>query len=267
MTMNCYSWRGRKGNVRDHTERPQALIWKPILIWIPKFILISFLKKGAMFIKNVLHVKFTRQKHALLKSLLGKEEHILLQNVKMKKFLLQISISFFNKKLGILLHPFKQQSFQRSSRWQTNSYAPSRCYPWAIWRKLITAATTSTSTLDGIPTRIVKSSNELLSVVLNLINFSLEKRIFPQAFKQAVAKPYIKNVNLDSKDFANYWRISNLSYTSKLLERSAIVQLTDHPESNAIESLYYPIFGIGQQKLATKTAKKNKSNSARERCP
>ena len=99
MTMNCYSWRGRKGNVRDHTERPQALIWKPILIWIPKFILISFLKKGAMFIKNVLHVKFTRQKHALLKSLLGKEEHILLQNVKMKKFLLQISISFFNKKL------------------------------------------------------------------------------------------------------------------------------------------------------------------------
>ena len=81
---------------------------------------------------------------------------------------------------------------------------------------------------------IVYFPNELLSVVLNLIKVSLETGIFPQALKQAVAKPYFKNVNLDSEDYANYRTISNLIYTSKLLERSALLHFTDHLVTNAL---------------------------------
>ena len=52
--------------------------------------------------------------------------------------------------------------------------------------------------------------------------------------KQAIIKSHIKNVYLNLEDFANYRPISNLSFTSKLLERSALVQLSDQFESNAL---------------------------------
>ena len=107
-------------------------------------------------------------------------------------------------------------------------------------RKLFTASATSTSTLNRIPTRVLKSfPNELSSLVLNLINFSWEKRFFPHALRQAIVKPHI---NLDPEDFANYRPISNLSYKSKLLERSSLVQLTDHLESNALFCDFHSAF-------------------------
>ena len=101
--------------------------------------------------------------------------------------------------------------------------------------KLLTASAASTATRDRIPTRIVKSFPKKLSaLVLNLISFSLEKGIFFHALKQEIVKPHIKNVNLDPEDLANYRPLSNLSYTWKLLEISALKQITVHLESNAL---------------------------------
>ena len=136
LMMNCYSWGGRKGNVSDYIEKPEALIWKRILIWLPKFISISFLKKGhclsAMSCTGNVHIKSMRY----WKLYLAKRSRYC-KNVKIRKVLLQILINFLFQRLGILLHQFRQLNVQRSSRWQINSFAPSLCYPWAIWRSYL----------------------------------------------------------------------------------------------------------------------------------
>ena len=131
MTTTCYSRRGRKGNMSDNIEKPEALILKRLLIWIPKFISISFLKKwhclstmtcwGSVQVKsmrywNVYFVKMSRY----------------YQNVKKMEMLATDLNNFLFQKLGILLHQFRQLNVQRSSRWQINSFAPSLCYPGAI---------------------------------------------------------------------------------------------------------------------------------------
>ena len=61
-------------------------------------------------------------------------------------------------------------------------------------KKLLTSSTIITSTLVRIPTSTVESFPNLFSVLLNLINFSLEKGMFTRALKQAIVKPYIKTL-------------------------------------------------------------------------
>ena len=155
--------------------------------------------------------------YASLKSLLVKEEQILLLNVEIKKLFLQISEKF-SKKVGNIIASIQAAEFPDVLPLTNKQLCAFTMLSLNNLKKLLllTASMTSTSTLDRIPTRIVKSfPSELLSVVSN-INFSLEKKIFPHALKQAVVKSYIKNVIIDSKDFANYRPTSNLSYTSKL---------------------------------------------------
>ena len=81
-------------------------------------------------------------------------------------------------------------------------------------------------------------------LVLKLINSSLEKFNFAHALKQAIVKPQIKIVNLSHEEFADYRPISNLSYISKLLERSAFLQITDHPESNALFCAFKRVYRV-----------------------
>ena len=137
-------------------------------------------------------------------------------------------------KVGMIIASIQAAGCQEIVTLTNNQLCDFTLLSLSYLKKLLTASTIITSTLVRIPTSTVESfPNDLFSVLLNLINFSPEKGIFTRVLKQAIVKPYIKNVNLDPADFASFQPLSNLSYTSKLSERSALVQLNYRLESNA----------------------------------
>lgn len=70
--------------------------------------------------------------------------------------------------------------------------------------------------LDPVPAKLFKSSFQCLShETTRIISISPQLRAFPSAFKTALVKPLLKKPDLDIKDLANYWPISNLPFLSK----------------------------------------------------
>ena len=139
----------------------------------------------------------------------------------------------FFQEQGIALHQLKQLSVQRSSRWQLYSYAPSICYSWAICRSYLR--------LQRLVCHCwIWLRRGLQNLLLNICVFQFWtwyptlKGKFPPRSSTINCYCHIKNVNPDPEDFASYRRISKLSYTSKLLERSALVKFDEHLEKNAL---------------------------------
>ena len=52
--------------------------------------------------------------------------------------------------------------------------------------------------------------------------------------KMAVVTPLLKKASLEPHELKNYRPVSNLSFVSKLVERVAVKQLSDHLESNGL---------------------------------
>ena len=100
-------------------------------------------------------------------------------------------------------------------------------------RKLITDVPPKCCALDTIPTALLKTCYEdLVPVITKIVNYSLLSGFVPQCFKQALVRPLLKKPSLDQNMLKNYRPVSNLSLLSKLLERVALLQLTDHVSSN-----------------------------------
>ncbi|KAJ0005966.1 hypothetical protein NQD34_015860 [Periophthalmus magnuspinnatus] len=84
----------------------------------------------------------------------------------------------------------------------------------------------TTCLFDPIPTRFFKSLYESFrDELLNMMNYSLQRGVFPTAFKAAVVRPLLKKSNLDFNDFNNYRPVSNLPFLSKILEKLVFTQL------------------------------------------
>ena len=72
--------------------------------------------------------------------------------------------------------------------------------------------------------RTYSCSESLVSVIINIINSSLETGIFPDRWKEAVVIPLLKKPGLESV-FKNSRPVSNLAYISKLTERAVFNQV------------------------------------------
>lgn len=93
--------------------------------------------------------------------------------------------------------------------------------------------------LDPIPTFLLKMCvDELTPILLQILNTSLTTGCFPTGMKKAVIKPTLKKDNADVDTLTNYRPVSNLTATSKLLERVVLNQLNDHLNNN---DLYCPV--------------------------
>ena len=91
--------------------------------------------------------------------------------------------------------------------------------------------------IDPIPTFLLKECiDELLPLITEIINTSLELGAVPDVLKHAVIKPLLKKLGLALEE-KNYRPVSNLSYISKLIEDAALKQYTDHLESNTIHDI------------------------------
>ena len=89
---------------------------------------------------------------------------------------------------------------------------------------------------DNIPPKLLKvASNELAPAICSLINFSLDKRHFPNDLKYAEISPIFKNGN--KLDKSKYRPVSILSCISKIFEKTIDTQFSDHFYSNIAGNL------------------------------
>ena len=91
-------------------------------------------------------------------------------------------------------------------------------------RRLLSHAFNKQCCLDPVPTWLLKAlTNTVLDVIARLINASQQ---------HALVKPVLKKSQLDPTDPNNYRPISNLSFLSKLLERTVASRLTEYLKHN-----------------------------------
>ena len=76
----------------------------------------------------------------------------------------------------------------------------------------------------------------LLPVITKIINLSFESSVFADDWKEALVLPSLKKYGLDIA-YNNFRPVCNLRYISKLSEKAAAVQLTDHMTTNKLRLL------------------------------
>ena len=106
-------------------------------------------------------------------------------------------------------------------------------------RKLILTSPTRTCALDPIPTSLLKSCVDvLLTPITNIVNLSLKSGVFPDTLKLSHITPLLKKPSLSKDDMTNYRPVSNLNFTSKLLEKNIAKRIRSHLESNDLLNRY-----------------------------
>ena len=87
-------------------------------------------------------------------------------------------------------------------------------------------------------------------IICRIVNLSLERATFPQAYTSAIVKPLIKKPTLD-KEFKNYRPVSNLPFVGKLIEEVVSQQINSHLTEN---HLLEPLQSAYKAKHSTETA-------------
>ena len=108
------------------------------------------------------------------------------------------------------------------------------------------------SSLDPLPTWLIKEAADTMSPILaKMINASLLSSTFPGNHKHAVVTPIVKKMGLDAAELANYRPISNLTFASKLLERTVAGQIREYLDEH---DLFPPLQSAYRPKHSTETA-------------
>ena len=81
--------------------------------------------------------------------------------------------------------------------------------------------------ITGIPSKILKNSEEIVTPLTHLINECIEKRSIPDEWKSAVVTPLYKSKE-DKCDLNNYRGISILSPFAKIFEKILATQVIDY---------------------------------------
>lgn len=119
-------------------------------------------------------------------------------------------------------------------------------------RKIISQMTSSSCSLDVIPTPFLKEVlDSVISDILKIVNCSLHSGVFPDSLKRAVVRPLLKKPNLDSSELSNYRPISNLPFLGKILEKVVFKQLEVFLQNNNTHNKFQSGFRKGH---STETA-------------
>ena len=87
--------------------------------------------------------------------------------------------------------------------------------------------------LDPMPTWLVKQHvDTLLPTLCRIVNTSLQSGVFPDDLHRAIVTPVLKKVTLDHNGLKHYRPVSNLQFTSKVLEKCASSQIIEHAEKH-----------------------------------
>jgi len=95
--------------------------------------------------------------------------------------------------------------------------------------KVIKDAANKQCELDVMPTWLLKDSVTLLApYITTIMNASLTSGQFPTVWKHAIVTPLLKKSGLDESLPSSFRPVSNLSFLSKILERTVHRQLSSH---------------------------------------
>ena len=84
-------------------------------------------------------------------------------------------------------------------------------------RSVLSDLNTKECEADPIPVKLLlQCIDEVKTILLFIINQSLQTGIFPSAAKSAIVRPAVKDYKADGNDYKNYRPISNLPYLSKI---------------------------------------------------
>ena len=93
--------------------------------------------------------------------------------------------------------------------------------------------------LDPLPGCIMKECFATVSsVIIRIVNLSMESRILPTYLKVASVKPLLKKQSLSPEEFKNFRPILNLSFLSKVTEKCVAKQLIDYLDTNNLHVIY-----------------------------
>jgi hypothetical protein len=118
--------------------------------------------------------------------------------------------------------------------------------------KIVSSSSGASCSIDPIPTWLLKEcKQELIPVITKIVNMSMSSGIFPESMKKAMVRPLIKKPSLDPTDFKNYRPVSNLSFVSKVIEKSVAGQLKSYLLNSNIEEKFQSAY---RAKHSTETA-------------
>ena len=99
--------------------------------------------------------------------------------------------------------------------------------------KMILKSPSKSCSCDPIPATLLKDNiQELLPFLTLICNISLSTGVLPVSQKRAIITPILKKPGTDPSVAANYRLISNLSFISKVIERTVAFQLTAYLDNN-----------------------------------
>ena len=102
-------------------------------------------------------------------------------------------------------------------------------------RAIIKKSPDKSCELDPVPTWLLKQClDELLPLVTNIINTSMEASYVPRDFKCARIRPLLKKPGLDPDTLKHYRPVSNLPFISKVLEKVVDARLERHLVTNSL---------------------------------
>ena len=110
-------------------------------------------------------------------------------------------------------------------------------------KNVISSLSNKSGSLDPVPMHVIKDNiSSVLPMVSGIVRQSFSNGIFPTLLKTSLVRPKLKKPDLKPDLLANYRPIANIPFLSKVLEKSAAIQVHNYLNDNdllpALQSAY-----------------------------
>ena len=161
------------------------------------------------------------------------------------KDLAETFAEFFTEKIKVIRNTFSVMARNTEGGQNISNFCDIQTVSEEDIKEIIQSSNSKSCHLDPIPTTLLKSVLDvLLPSITKIVNTSIQTATFPTTWKQASVNPLIKKSSLDKEDLKNYRPISNLTYLSKIVEKTVLKQINEHMYDNHLhepcQSAYRP---------------------------